>query len=304
VTSNKAQVPKLSVPAVGEPITFRNYVVGFFDILGQREHLSRMGPIPSNEDERKAFEQRARHTVGAIHAMRTVFNAYFANYIPADPPGFVSKLPTEQRERVLRASEIEAYFQGFSDTLIVFMPVTNRHDAYQWRGLHSLFAACATLVPTLLGEEVALRGAVELGVGVEFVEGEIYGPVLQRTYELESRLAGYPRIVVGDALVGHLERYALHRGEAEVEGISGEAYDRHSKWLGVDADGVSIVDYLGKSAREMLGDYTKDRIKDAYHFICREERRFEQRRDEKLVARYALAKRYYETRCSDILGLP
>ena len=301
MSEHGSAMPAVPVPQAGKPLIFRNYVVAFFDILGQRENLTQMGSLPTTAGDRERFEKRAEKTVGAIHAMRSVFNAYFANYIPADPPAFVRVLPPQERKRVLQASEIEISFQGFSDTLIVFMPLTNRHDVYQWRGLHSLFAACATLMPALLGEGIALRGAVELDVGVEFVQGEIYGPVLQKAYDLESTVAGYPRIVVGDALRAHVERYIPDKKDAEAKGIGGETYDRHFKWLGLDSDAVPIVDYLGLSARQMLGEYAVDRVKDAYGFVCREVERFEREGNDKLSSRYAMAKIYYESRCNEFL---
>lgn len=299
---NSSKSPIVAVPDIGGPIEFKNYFIGFFDILGQREHLARMGSIPGTREEEKEFFDRATATLGAIHAFRSIFNEYFDNYLHASVPDFVTALPPKEQQRVLETCDVEMSFQGFSDTLIVYLPAINRHGRYQWRGIHALFAACATLMPSLMKSGIPVRGALDVGVGVEFVQGEIYGPVLQHAYYLESRVAGYPRIVVGDALVKHFAENAATRDMAEQKGISGEDYDKHASWLGIDDDGVKIVDYLGTSARAMLGGYAAELIPDAHTFICAECDRFRQDENGKLSERYERLKRYYETRCPDLMG--
>ena len=49
---------------------------------------------------------------------------------------------------------------------------------------------------------------VEVGLGTELDNGEIYGPVLYKAYELERELPEYPRIVVGRELINYLTQLA------------------------------------------------------------------------------------------------
>lgn len=290
------RTPQLPIPESGSTIEYRNFILAFFDILGQREHLKQMGAIPRNEEERRVFEERAGVTLGFVCEFRRLFNEYFAAYMAAQPPEFVKDLPSRKRRRVLECSDIEMNFQGFSDTLIIYFPAMNRHQRYQWRAIHALLAACATLVPTLLSVGVPLRGAIEFGVGCEFVEGEIYGPVLQSAYSLESRVAGYPRIVVGEFFVQLINSNLSDPDRKEKVGVSGELYDKHMHWIGKDFDSVHIVDYLGTSAQQMLEGFTKEIIKKAEVFVRSEFERFCQERNQTLASRYFMLWQYFLSR--------
>lgn len=55
-----------------------------------------------------------------------------------------------------------------------------------------------------MASKKAFRAGVEVGLGTELDNGEIYGPVLYKAYELESKVAEYPRIVVGKELINYL----------------------------------------------------------------------------------------------------
>lgn len=292
----KLNIPKASLPRRNQRIEFRYFVVGFFDLLGQREYLSRMEPIPSTKEQKLNFERKANASFGAVYEFRKLFNEYFANYMKVSPPDFVSKLPAEERKRVLQTTEIEMNFQGFSDTLIMYFSAMNRHHRYQWRVIHALLAACATLVPTLLSVSIPVRGGIDLGVGCEFVPGEIYGPVLQSAYYLESHVAKYPRIVFGSTFANLIHSRLSNPDEHDGRGINGELYDKHAYWIGKDIDGIYIVDYLGRSASKMLGSYTEGIIKKAHSFICQEYECFCRERNEKLAKRYKMFKRYFEAR--------
>ena len=45
-----------------------------------------------------------------------------------------------------------------------------------------------------------LRGGIDVGLGLEITADEVYGPALERAHYLESRLADYPCVLVGDEL--------------------------------------------------------------------------------------------------------
>ena len=86
-----------------------------------------------------------------------------------------------------------------------------------------------------------------------------------------------------------------------MNGVAGEDYDKHTGWFGVDNnDGMDIVDYLGNSARAMLGGFTGELIHDAYAFICTELEQFRQEGNEKLADRYSRLKDYYLSRCPEL----
>jgi hypothetical protein len=51
-----------------------------------------------------------------------------------------------------------------------------------------------------MSRHTPIRGAVEVGKGFEWPEGGVYGPIMADVYELESQIAYYPRIVIGQDL--------------------------------------------------------------------------------------------------------
>ncbi|MBL7076277.1 MAG: hypothetical protein ISS31_02290 [Kiritimatiellae bacterium] len=286
----------MAVPEIGVALEMRQFVVAFFDILGQRESLAAMGPVPSKKEDARAFEEQAARTLGAVFEFRRLFNEYMAAYIQTPPPEWVAGLASTDQQRVLECSDAEIGFQGFSDTLIVYLPVMNRHGRCQWRGIHALLAASAMLTPTLLSVGIPIRGGMEMGVGCEFVKGELYGPVLQAAYLLESKIAKYPRIVVGEKLAQFLDSSTLDPDPAKREGMSGEMYDRHMCWVGTDADGKRVVDYLGPSAQAMTGGHMDEVLRGAYAFARAELQRLRSVGDGKLIPRYERLVQYFESR--------
>jgi hypothetical protein len=49
-----------------------------------------------------------------------------------------------------------------------------------------------------------IRGGIELGLAMDIDNDDIYGPALARAYTLESKVAQYPRIVIGEELILYL----------------------------------------------------------------------------------------------------
>ena len=92
-----------------------------------------------------------------------------------------------------------------------------------------------------------IRGGIEIGLGTNLSEDEIYRPVLERAHFLESKEADYPRIVVGgDALWNYLN--ALEKIPPAIE------LDKHTQRLAsqaktlvtLDTDGLRMLDFLGQ----------------------------------------------------------
>lgn len=66
--------------------------------------------------------------------------------------------------------------------------------------IYGAITACATTMLLGLAGRVAIRGAIEVGAGTDFFDGEIYEPVLANADQLESEEAQHPRILIGSGL--------------------------------------------------------------------------------------------------------
>lgn len=110
----------------------------------------------------------------------------------------------------------------------------------------------------LLSQGILTRGALTVG-DICIKKGIIFGPALNRAYELESILAKHPRIVIDPELVRFCrERYRVddawfHRGSTGYPW-----YKMFSHLLRTDSDDVTFIDYL---AHEKLGTLDSDGIR-------------------------------------------
>lgn len=149
-----------------------------------------------------------------------------------------------------------------------------------------------------LNRKTVLRGAIEMGMAAELEEADIYGPVLADVHRLESRDAGYPRILVGPRLQAYLHGLASNTERTGPARINRGAANGCMKLLGVDTDGKCIVDYLNDwfSGYPRKSDLWEKYRVEAYHFVLREMSRFEQEGNTKLTKRYREMAAYYESR--------
>lgn len=88
---------------------------------------------------------------------------------------------------------------------------------------------------------VFARGSIDYGVGWELEPGLLYGPVIQSAARLESQVAGYPRIVIGERIVQEL---AAKGKEIELSGKSPEKENLVFQYIKRDEDFAYIFDYL------------------------------------------------------------
>jgi len=109
-----------------------------------------------------------------------------------------------------------------------------------------------------LSQGKALRGAIDIGLGTKLSNGEVYGSVSLDVYELESKAAQYPRIVIGHGVIDFLQRFVnkanpslASKTDKDIEVCVGMK-ENLLKMLVYDFDKVVILDYLGETLRTSL----------------------------------------------------
>jgi hypothetical protein len=106
----------------------------------------------------------------------------------------VSSAIMQARKEVeeLLGEEAGLAFTQFSDSFVVSVPADG---GLYGRGLHTFAFSILSIVDCFLESRLLLRGGISCGKLVH-TNNLLFGPAMNRAYELESRLAKYPRIIL------------------------------------------------------------------------------------------------------------
>lgn len=277
------------------PVTFGDYCVALIDILGQQEALRKFKELPRTEEEKTEFIRVAKETFGVIDGIRNFFKSFYSSYIN-------TKVPSPLNEMM----KTDLKFQGFSDTIIIYLPLATEGGRIPINDIYAALLACGATFLYSLATGHPLRGGIEIGIAAEIYEGEIYGPALSEAYRLESVVAQYPRIVVGNELAsylwGHKDSNELDIQAKFDKGVS----ELCLGLLTQDVDGCLIVDYLGEGFMKTVDcrPLDDDIVNKAYQFVTGEAKKWREQRNTQLAFRYVLLRNYFRGRLALWKGRP
>ncbi|MBI3804421.1 MAG: hypothetical protein HY282_11740 [Nitrospirae bacterium] len=282
-----------------DPVRFNYYLIAFIDILNQKESLQKFKRLPVTADEKETFSQVIRETFGVVDGFRTSFEKFFSEKVKSTIP--MEMIPEEHRQMFIEARKTEVKFQGFSDTIVVYVSLNDETIKAPINGVFAALAACASTFLISLAIGHVCRGGIEIGWASEFYEGEIYGSALLDAYHLESEVAQYPRIVIGDQVINYLMSMKRAEGSDPLTKIGSQMADFCLSLFARDVDGNLILDYLGEGFKKhmapngFVGDF-KDIPKKAYKFAEKELEKWREARNTKLSIRYNLLLNYLNAR--------
>lgn len=201
--------------------------------------------------------------------------------------GFKQKIDTESANHISRciriiAEAVEPHrfktafpkmprenFVNFSDLCVLWLPL---EDEKKWAPVGWVTSQILKIVHAqswlLFDEQLLIRGGVTIGPLAKSY-GQIFGPGLVRAYELESKEAKYPRILVDKCVIEEFDRnprLCVHDPKTDAAYLRG--------MLQKDADGKLFVDYLRVVAGELddpsaypghmtkLRDFIDERLKE------------------------------------------
>jgi len=178
--------------------------------------------------------------------------------------GFKQKIDTESANHISRCIRIikeavEPYrfkttlpklppenFVNFSDLCVLWLPL---EDEKKWAPAGWVTSQILKIVHAqswlLFDEQLLIRGGVTIGPLAKSY-GQIFGPGLVRAYELESKQAKYPRVLVDECVI---EEFYRNRRLCVHDPKTDAAYLRDM--LQKDTDGKLFVDYLRVVAGEL-----------------------------------------------------
>jgi hypothetical protein len=269
-----------------------NYCTCFIDILGQRNALRDQGTLPiiTTEEQRLQFIQEVlTKTIRPITRLQEQADQFKDAFLkPIDSP-IRQTLSSELREEWDKIQGHELHFQYWSDGLVAFTCLGNKEAPIQINGAFALLSMAGSLCFMNLSSQFRnpLRGGIEIAWGTELRPGELYGPAIARSYELESEVAQYPRIAVGAKMIEFLKTIAALELKDNFSRYSSTLAQKCLQMLVRDIDGQWMIHYLGEAFQEAISRQNHiDMYNDALQFISEEYVRFRTNGDSKLAMRY------------------
>ena len=273
----------------------RNYAIACLDVLGQNRAFSAAPQLMTSPADLRAYLPVLQRTFMAVRTLR-MFMTRCAQQM-GDTGSQQSNYASDQYFRF----NLGAF--SFADTLVMYVELNPSRAAQT--AVCSLLQACSLAMLVSLGIRNPLRGGVDVGWAsrVEKEGAELYGPGLNRAHCLESRIADYPRIVVGRG-VQHLMETGLetefNRAARDVQALLAGVCQ---ELLYTDDDGELALDYLGRYSARHFGHVAvesgltgRDVVSQGYAFLLEQGRIYHDASDIKLAGRYAKAVAYYRSR--------
>jgi len=275
-----------------------HWVVAFMDLLGQGD---KMKDVSRLLDEGK--EEDAVSRMKQIYADHSNFYDAFQKTILQDnshpihppiplPPGITLK----EYQKIFRTN---LKLQTFSDSIMIYLPLADNGANLPMYGISLMLSALGIQMLSFLAQKKPFRCGVEVGFGIEIESGKLIGPAVQNAYELESKQAQYPRIVLGKDLEIYLKGVAkdgLKNCTPEQNSASKTMAKRCLSWMGTDIDGETILNYLSPKFLEKLPkDKTEKIISLAHDFTNQEQARHRKDKNSKLAIRYACLETFFRS---------
>lgn len=240
---------------------------GYFDILGQSELLSKL----QNRDLEVHSAEYVKDTVAALQPLlmaREHFrNAFFLSRDNRSlTPEQIASLNPEGQEEYRKMQKIRIEQSYFSDSFFVVCPLDEENCGNPVSSIYTFLLACSICYLWCLADRIALRGGVQIGIACELLEeggseNSFSGPVLSETYQLESEIAEYPRIVIDHRVVReHRHLAALGRDPEVRDGgdrkriVSGEFAKLTLRLMKEESDSVMCLDPTSSHLRDAIGD--------------------------------------------------
>ena len=278
------------------------YLVAFLDVLGQKDIFTKLSKIRSIEEIDDKIKRDISENLYYLEQLRENLESYFNNYKGEGASNVLLDESCKDKFDQMRRAEI--YFQFFSDSVIAFVPLEFKSFySVTVNGAWGLLGASCEAILGSLALNHSIRGGIEICWGTRLKSGEIYGPALNKAYYLESVVAKYPRIVVGDGVWNYLNslsnKIQQHIAQTQIDiDLCKRMADRCLNLISEDKDNLLILDYLGEGFLELnencqeffeFYDLSKKFIRDSLII-------WQQKKDRNIEQKYLYLNDYFENR--------
>lgn len=293
----------------GDTALFGLHVMVLIDFLGQANELAKWDSVPQYFPPPTDWLDAVRNTHGRVLMWREEFEKRFAAYLQSlrqYEERFAPKEPSDLRRKFDEYRQTSIRRQHFSDTLIFYSRLQNEHGYWQVSNVAGMIVTGGALMLAALNHKTVFRGAIDVGMLTHFPTdpdgrpGDPYGPALAKAHYLESKVADYPRIVVGPTLISYLDATINVPDRDRVAQANRSVAVDCRRHLTQDTDGCCIVDYLNdtfaNTGRDPAG--WRKMQADGFAFVQSELTRFRAAKSEKLTKRYERLAAYFGSRGS------
>lgn len=264
-----------------DTLSLCDYAVAFIDLLGQKASMPDRH-LPTDKDEAIAVVKKS---VGRIVSTQKLFEQFYSSY--SSSPTLYSKLPSAVQNAIPDMAPGQLKWQYFSDGLVVYVPLGSGLVASPVNSIFGLLLASGMLCLVGLAAGSPVRAGIDVAWAVEYRPNELYGSAIAHAYKLESEVAQWPRVVVGEGLVDYLRHYVT-AGDNDIS----SQFRRNMgniclELLASDVDGNQIIDYLGHRYRKITEkNFDVAVIEKAKKYVEDQLIHWSQVGDEKLLDRY------------------
>jgi len=286
-------------------INVYNYVVVFLDLLGQKERLAELPKLIPKGGLTPELKRIIQDTYGATFAFREISRNFCEGHeLHKVDPKLLEGLTATQIGLFNRMVSPKIHLQYMGDAIVLYSKLINEPGELNVRSILMMLGNCALAMLFQFGRGNPIRGAIEIGIAVDWEEFGIYGSAFHSAYSLESSVAKYPRVLIGDELLNYLQLWEKEKGNDEMTTVNKEVARRCLSVICEDIDGRAILDFLSPDLPSIFGHLAGDAqfkvlrksIEEGFSFVSREYRRFVSEKSSKLAFRYALLREYYMNR--------
>jgi hypothetical protein len=285
---------------------FQHYIVAYIDVLGQKAELAKLEKLLDNgERTGEPVLKAKRQTIDVVKKIRNDFLEFQKERMGSEFKNpWHRNLTAVQKDQFKKLKYGDIKFRYISDGIIIYAPLAMTQGEQRVLDILNIVSSTAFLILRSLAYNVAIRGAVELGWATK-IDGwtknkedtDIYGPILVRAHYLEKKVAGYPRVIIGERLIDYLKlRSQLPNEEpGNPQEKLNKICEEHCRLLICeDTDGQFIVDFLGEYMQEIIkSPDVAPLAKLGYQFVEQEYIRHKQARNSKMAFRYEHLMNYY-----------
>lgn len=268
---------------------FGVYIVGMFDILGQKRSLYELPEIrPPGAIQDEELLEYVRGTAGRVLRIRRLFDNQFRLALQSVEDIAGAQGATARQKQILTPS---LRHWGMSDSYVVAIPPPDSQDFSAVSRLIDIFRmldVAAAVWLLAMSEDLPIRGGIEVGLAIDVGEREVYGHALAEAVRLECKVAKYPRIVVGEGLLTLLSSAVKLPAQRSTEeaSMAKNLVGLCGKCLRTDEDGQRVVDVGGAVSATQIREQIPNVLPAVARNVERQLKRHEDSGDTKLVMRY------------------